>query len=263
MHPNVYLRTFWSTEIRPEIFVAMSLADEYEERFQQIIRPAIEEIRRGNVALRANRVDLSKSGDSILSSIMDGVAHSEMVLADVSTIGRDVKTGTPFRNGNVMYELGLALACRQPSEVLVIRDDHDRFLFDVSTIPHKRLDFTDSERAKTELKEEMVSRLKERDHLQDVRLELAVATLTGQERQILEALSEYGPEQVFLLTGTNLATLAGVPRLLDKQLMVTVGVREDGQAMFRWTHLGYELASNLDSQVPKMSIPEPQEDSAA
>ena len=70
MHPNVYLRTFWSTEIGrdgPEIFVAMSLADEYEERFQQIIRPAIEEIRRGNVALRANRVDLSKSGDSILS----------------------------------------------------------------------------------------------------------------------------------------------------------------------------------------------------
>ena len=48
----------------------MSLADEYEERFQQIIRPAIEEIRRGNVALRANRVDLSKSGDSILDSLV-------------------------------------------------------------------------------------------------------------------------------------------------------------------------------------------------
>ena len=118
MHPNLYLRTFWSADIRPEIFVAMSFAENYEDRFQQIIRPAIEEIRIGDVSLQANRVDLSKSGDSILTDIVDGIAHSELVLADVSTIGHDSKTGAPYRNGNVMYELGLALASRQPSEIL-------------------------------------------------------------------------------------------------------------------------------------------------
>ena len=167
MHPNLYLQTFWRTEFRPEIFVAMSFAGPYEERFEKVIRPAIEEIRRGDVEFRANRVDLSKSGDSILTDIMDGIAHSEMVLADVSSIGHDSKTGRPYRNGNVMYELGLALACRQPSEVLLIRDDRDKFLFDVSTIPHKHVDFTDPERARIELKEELISRLKERDHLHD------------------------------------------------------------------------------------------------
>jgi hypothetical protein len=46
-----------------------------------------------------------------------------------------------------MYEVGLALACRQPSEVLLVRDDRARFLFDVSVVPHMQVDFTDKERA--------------------------------------------------------------------------------------------------------------------
>lgn len=75
----------------------------------------------------------------MLTDIMDGIAHSLMVLADVSTAGKDQNTGEPYRNGNVMYEVGLALACRQPAEVLLIRDDRDRFLFDVSTISPSNL----------------------------------------------------------------------------------------------------------------------------
>jgi hypothetical protein len=65
------------------------------------------------------------------------------VLADVSTIGRDAVTGWPYRNANVMYEVGMAPSCGQPSDVLLVRYDRDRFLFDVSAIPHVTLDFTD------------------------------------------------------------------------------------------------------------------------
>ena len=76
-------------------------------------------------------MDLSKTGDSILTDIVDGIAHSQLVPADVSTIGKDSVTGTPYRNGNVMYEVGIALACRHPSEVLLVRDDEDTFPFTV------------------------------------------------------------------------------------------------------------------------------------
>ena len=117
MHPNLYLRTFWQTEFRPEIFVAMSFAGDLKARFKKVIEPAIESITHRGRKLTANRVDLSKSGDSILTDIADGIAHCEMVLADVSTMGYDAKTGSSYRNGNVMYEVGLALASRQPSEV--------------------------------------------------------------------------------------------------------------------------------------------------
>jgi hypothetical protein len=252
MHPNVYLRTFWRSEVRPEIFVAMSFAGPYEKRYQDIIRPAIEAIKRGSVALRAVRVDLSKSGDSILSDIMDGIAHSEMVLADVSTVGHDSKTGVPYRNGNVMYEVGLALACRQPSEVLLIRDDKDKFLFDVSTIPHKHLDFGDAEKAKNELSEELILRLRERDHIYDARIQIALATLTAQEHGILKAFAPFAMGQVFHLNKGNLGTLAAIPRLLDKQLLVTAGMTVDNQAAFQWTRLGYALACSLETLIPKV-----------
>ena len=146
MYPNVLLRTLWQMELRPEVFVAMTFSDDYRPHFDEVIAPAIRLVRVGGVSLEPRRVDESKSGDSILTEIVGGIAHSQLVLADVSSIGRDVKSGRPHRNGNVMYEVGIALACRQPEEVLLIRDDKDPFLFDVSTIPHRRLDFTDINR---------------------------------------------------------------------------------------------------------------------
>lgn len=250
MHPNAYLRTYWRSEFRPEIFVAMSFADAYESRFKEVIEPAITAITHRGRRLRANRVDLSRTGDSILSDIIDGIAHAEMVLADVSTIGYDSKSGRVYRSGNVMYEVGVALACRQSSEVLLIRDDQERFLFDVSTIPHKHIDFSNAIRARQQLAEELVARLNERDHLQDARIAIAVAGLTAEERRILSAFAPYQPGQAFHVQQSNLVTLAALPRLLDKQLLVAVGMTEDNKAIFRWTRLGYTIAQHLDSLLP-------------
>ena len=109
----------------------MSFAPQYQHRFDTVIAPAINSIPLGTERLTACRVDLSKTGDSILTDIVDGIAHSQLVPADVSTIGKDSVTGTPYRNGNVMYEVGIALACRHPSEVLLVRDDEDKFPFTV------------------------------------------------------------------------------------------------------------------------------------
>ena len=91
MHPNAYLRSFWRAEVRPEIFVAMSFADVYQARFKNVIEPAIAAL--DPVKLSPKRVDLSKTGDSILTDIIDGIAHSAMVLAHVSIVGHDSKTG--------------------------------------------------------------------------------------------------------------------------------------------------------------------------
>ncbi|MHB8091202.1 MAG: hypothetical protein ACYDH8_06345 [Syntrophales bacterium] len=165
MHPNAFLRTFWQVEVKPQIFVAMSFAPEYRTRYEQVISPAISSIRVKGTSIRPYRVDISKSGDSILTDIIDGVSHSQMILADVSSIGKDSKTGEPYRNGNVMYEVGLALACRHPSDVLLVRDDKDKFLFDVSTVPHMHLDFTEPAKACAELQTELLARLKEQDFI--------------------------------------------------------------------------------------------------
>ena len=135
MHPQTFLKTFWRLELRPQIFVAMDFREEFQERYSKVIEPAIRSIVWNGQQLAPYRVDFSKSGDSILSDIIDGISHSQFVLADVSTVGVETNTRKSFRNGNVMYEVGLALACRHPSEVLLVRDDDDPFLFDVSTEP--------------------------------------------------------------------------------------------------------------------------------
>lgn len=85
MHPNVYLRTFWRSTFANSVFVAMSFAEPYKKRFEEVIKPAIEDTEYRGQKLKANRVDLSQTGDSILTDIIDGIAHSVMVLADCTT----------------------------------------------------------------------------------------------------------------------------------------------------------------------------------
>ena len=253
MHPNAFLKTFWQAELRPQIFVAMSFADAYKLRFEKVIAPAIQAISMGGVPLRPYRVDLSKSGDSILTEIVDGIAHSQMVLADVSTLGHDSKTGIPYRNGNVMYEIGIALACRQSSEVLLVRDDKDKFLFDVSTIPHMTLNFVDSDAARDALRDELMSRLRERNLVHDARVETAIASLSGPEVAILKTLAKHDLGTIWGKPGGsfNLIDLAAYPRLLDKHLIKVAGEFEEGHAAFGWTPIGKEIASRIQTGLTK------------
>jgi hypothetical protein len=142
MHPNTFLRTFWRMELRHQVFVAMSFKASRQTRFDNIIAPAIRNVLIDGKPLNPIRVDLSKSGDSILTEIVDGISHSQLIVADVSTDAYDPENAQPLRNGNVMYEVGIALACRQPSEVLIIKSDKDKMLFDISTVPYMELDFS-------------------------------------------------------------------------------------------------------------------------
>lgn len=253
MHPNVFLKTFWRMDLRPQIFVAMSFAEEYRARYEKVIAPAISALSVNSIPLVPYRVDSSKSGDSILTDIMDGVAHSQIVLADVSSAGRDSKTGEPHRNGNVMYEVGLALACRQPAEVLLVRDDRDKFLFDVSTVPHMHIDFTDPGRARELLQTELLARLREQSYLNDTRVQLAVASLSNQEIQLLSELADLGPGQVrgWEVGGTVLSVYeAAIMRLLDKRLIALTGKFERGFPAYQPTPLGRIVAAIAKSGLP-------------
>lgn len=256
MHPNVFLKNFWQVELRPQIFVAMSFSKKYRRRYEQVISPAINAISVNGTQLKPYRVDLSKSGDSILTDIVDGISHSQMVLADVSAIGKNYFTKEVYRNGNVMYEVGLALACRQPHEVLLVRDDNDKFLFDVSTIPHKTINFNYAKQAISILNVELLARLKEQNYINDARLKNAIATLTAEEKRILQEFSKYDLNQGFGIRNTgsvNFVAIAAIPRLLDKQLIRTVAAGDDGEPVYQWTPLGHVVAKKINTILP--SIP--------
>lgn len=241
MHPQAFLKTFWRMDLRPQVFVAMSFSPQYQARYDSVIAPAIGSISHGNKELKPYRVDLSKSGDSILTDIVDGIAHSQLVLADVSTIGKDSVSGAPYRNANVLYEVGLALACRHPSEVLLVRDDEDKFLFDVSSIPHMKIDFTHTVSAVKELTEALQARLRERQLVYDARVELAVAGLSNDEATMLRSVADHPPTSVWGRPDTGSVDffgMAAIPRLLDKQLVRVVGQFEEGHPAYATTPMG-------------------------
>ena len=91
----------------------------------------------------------------------------------------------------LIYEVGIALACRPPSDVLLVRDDHDKFLFDVSTVPHVTLDFTNASNAIQTLTEHLLARLREQIFLNDARVQITISSLSAEEVILLKQMKDY------------------------------------------------------------------------
>ncbi|MEL7591762.1 MAG: hypothetical protein AAGU17_10780, partial [Anaerolineaceae bacterium] len=248
-----FLSKFWRLELRPQIFVAMSFDPIYDNRYTQVIAPAIRRVLLNGVPLLPFRVDTSSSGDSIITSINDGIAHSRLILADISTVGKDSITGAPYRNSNVMYEVGIALACRQPSDVLLIRDDHEKLLFDVSTIPHLTMDFTNTKDAVQFLSDQLVARINEQIFILDARIQIAMASLSAGEVVLLKQLKNYDAATAW---GRDVKGLAdwyalATNRLLDKGIIKLVGEFEENKPAFTFTPFGFTIHQMINSGLHK------------
>jgi len=236
MHPNTYLRSFWQPEIKNQVFVAMSFEDRFTERFDQIIKPAIEGELISGIQLSAFKVDNSQTGDSILTDIADGIVHSMLFLADVSVIDEGRYAEQPIRNGNVMYEVGLALASRQPSEVLLIRDDTKKFLFDVSTIPHITIDFEDNDTAIQNIRMALTDRITETNKIFNAKVSIATKSLTPLELQILESFEGLNPGMARDFSnksrGLSIPMERAVSSLLSKGCIESVAKNEETNGLF-------------------------------
>jgi hypothetical protein len=249
MLPKAYLDAFWRMEFDARVFVAMSFDREYEDRYSKIIAPAVAELKLGGKPLTAYQVDTSASGDAITTDIIDGIIHCQLFLADVSTLGHDSKNGKPYRNGNVMYEVGIAVSCRQPHEILLIHDDNDPLLFDVTTIPHMRIDFVDEGTARAQLASALKRRLAEQSHIRDARVDRAIRSLSYDELSAIKFFLQRWPQQGFGFElqkqGINSPLLTGVSRLVDKGVLRCQGQSATGEATFEWTPLGACVAQRV------------------
>lgn len=239
------------------MFVAMSFDSAYEARWKEVIDPAIRSVAMNGVPLSAYRVDLSQSGNSILTDITDGIAHSQFILANVSTAGHNSVSSRPYRNGNVMYEVGIALAARQPSDVLLVRDDNDPLLFDVTVIPHARMNFANVQNATAELTKMLVGRLREQERAKHAKIELAVAGLTAEEMSLIDRFGHHPPTRYWNYTRDghiNFEAQIAIPRLLDKGMIVLRGKFDDGNPCYGWTELGLVAARIALKGIPEFKI---------
>jgi hypothetical protein len=128
MYPGHWLSLYPAFPRGNRVFVAMDFGSEHESRWKRVIEPALTDATAGGARLQPYRVDARRAGDSIFTEIVEGIAQSRLVVADITTLVRINER--PVRNGNVMYELGIAQAIRLPEEVLIFRSDSDPLPFD-------------------------------------------------------------------------------------------------------------------------------------
>jgi hypothetical protein len=174
MHAHVFLDGFWRNDLEPQVFVAMDFSEEYNDRFENIFKPAIEGVTFRGETLLAFRVNMDTTGDMIHTRIIDGIAHSQLVLADISKTRRFYnEKGEPQKahNENVFYEVGMALAARQPSEVVLVREDHKELPFDLNSYPITSFEPDDYSGSIDIIQRTLQHRIDDRDLTKDLRVE--------------------------------------------------------------------------------------------
>ncbi|MFH1311467.1 MAG: hypothetical protein ABIH65_03620 [Nanoarchaeota archaeon] len=147
MYPKHFFERFWKGEQKNELFVCMPFNDSFDKKFEIINR-----VTKNTNLHRARRVKEGVGTTIITDEILEGIANSKFLLFDLSN---DPKYDKKCPNPNVMYELGIAIAMREPSDILVIKDSSEeieKLPFDVRTIRiHQHPQEIDEEFFKREL----------------------------------------------------------------------------------------------------------------
>jgi hypothetical protein len=177
MYPAHGLQLFPPFPRDERVFVAMSFDERLRSRWERVIEPGIK-----SAGLGAFRVDIPKTSTSIPADIIRGIAQSRLVFGDVTVLDG-------HRNANVLYEIGIAHASRQPEEVLLFRSDNAPLLFDVSTI---RVNLYDpggrEDEARGRVTEAVQAALREVDVVRAVTVERAAGALDVPSVEILMSI---------------------------------------------------------------------------
>jgi hypothetical protein len=155
----------------------MSFAKIFEARWESVIRPAISSVEHNGARLEPFRVDLSKKSDAILVEILEAIATSSLVVADITASNE--LDGRPVRNGNVMYEVGLAHSARLPEEVILFRSDKLALDFDIAGVRvHSYEPDGDAVAARGEIRRRIADALSAKLALKRKAVQLALQRLT-------------------------------------------------------------------------------------
>jgi hypothetical protein len=225
MYPINYFALFPPFPREHKVFVAMSFDPRFNSRWVDVIAPAIRAVSGNNVPLEPYRVDTRRVSDSILTEILGGVSNHRLVFADITSISH--LDGRPIRNGNVMYEVGLAHAIRLPEEVLLFRSDSDPLLFDVANI---RLNIYDPdgkpEDARQKVRDVIIEALREVDLKRNLAVRATAEALDYTSWMLLAtAVASNGveppPTKTMGQALANAASIAAIQRLLNLGALAT------------------------------------------
>lgn len=240
MYPREYFDTFWRPDIKDQVFVAMSFDPAMNTVWENIFRPAIQD-----AGYKAIRVDVPNLSSDIVTEIMEGIAHSRIILADLTA----VKGERP--NPNVMYEVGLAHALRQSTEVILVRSDDNPMLFDISSIRVHKYDASVPKIARKRINELITSAQKEIDTTKNLKIKMAIDLLDNDSIQLMR---DFGIGNGFTLKPlkTRDDYLVGISRTLAVQRLLELAIVrtnmdfKPGDISYLWTDFGKAVIKQMN-----------------
>ncbi|MDZ4402909.1 hypothetical protein [Prosthecobacter sp.] len=240
MYPRSFFDTYWGPHIRNEVFVAMPFHDEFQTIWEQAIKPAIEkDLHQGGIKLLANRVDTTVLSGNVVQSILDGIAHARLIFVDVSVAKRGAWVNQ--RNGNVMYELGLAHAIRPETDLIVVRNDNERINFDIANILIHSYSADDLKSAEKLFAYQISEALCHRHRMMALQIEKVSERLDANCKAVM---FEFGINKQFEPFGVNrdapLWKHLAINKLLDLGIIVCE-VTAPCCYHYRWTEFGVEV----------------------
>jgi len=141
------------------------------------------------------------------------------------------------------------MACRQPVEVLLIRDDDEPLLFDVSSIPVLRYRMSDVPSSIGNIRAALADRIRERTLIKDLRVVAMREALSQFELNLITS-NRHLP--VLGWSGPSLpaAVAMALPRLLEKSVLrLAAPATQERPAVYTWTTFGRALVDSLPSDA--------------
>jgi len=260
MYPAELMNLFPPFPKTKMVFVAMSFDPKFNDRWEKVIFPAASKLLVNNEPLEAHRVDLESKNDSLITEIVKNIAESRMIIGDVSTIGYlpiDGKTNKPIRNANVLYEVGLAHACRLPEEVILLRSDSDVLDFDISGVRVHRYNPNNIDESIEKVSGLMVNALKSIDDRKRISVENASRSVDVTMYYLLQESIRDIPHPSTRTMGEvlgNSERVTAINRLLGLGMFETIFKEitpellagpQNGVACYRITHFGRAVLMHI------------------
>ena len=240
---KAYLENFWDTEQKNVLFVLMPFHKKLDKKFKAINTIA------KKVGLEcAERIDRNLTSDLIPNKILYNIANSKFLLFDLSDDPKHYSCKQI--NGSVLYELGMARAIREESDMLIIRDKKSKSTipFNIQQLPRHELDETLNglERLLRDALENQQWHKGKRVRATAEKLDMYPFMLKNIINEHYRNIPEGEPDHFYHIPSTDLFTQLSINRLLDFGILRLGTGKQATELSYNWTPFGRAVLKSLN-----------------